>query len=253
MDRGTYAAASGGLVQMRKLEVVNNNLANVNTVGFKREYIVGQNQTFEQTLASTLSLKDPYARGDHQRTPGVVDVQTATDFSPGPIKNTGNVLDVALRDPRDFFVVETPDGERYTRAGNFTLNEEAELVTVDGMRVMGDGGPINANGVNLSISPDGTVRAGGNVVGRLRVVRFEDPSGLQRVGGSRFTLPAGAPGPADTEPQVLPQALEMANVSAITSVLELIMTNRAFDMYTRSSRSIDEMNQQAIQQVGRRR
>lgn len=253
MDRGTYSSASGGLVQLKKLEIINNNLANVNTAGFKRQMIVGKAQSFEETLASTINSTDVFARGDHERTPGVVNVRTVTDFSPGPIKNTGNPLDAALLNPTDFFVVTTPQGEQYTRAGNFTVNDAGELVTMDGMQVMGDGGALVANGPGVKITSDGSVTVNGARVGALRVVRFSDTSELTPVGNTRFALPAGSPEPAGVQAELEPQALEMANVSVINGVLELISTNRAFDLYTRSARTIDEMNTASITQVGRRR
>jgi len=252
MDRGTYAAASGGLLQFRKLEVANNNLANVNTPGFKKQILVGQVQSFDQTLAKMVSGEDPFASGDHARSPGTINERTSTDFTPGPIKYTGNPLDVALRHPNDFFVINTAEGERYTRAGNFSLNEAGEIVTPDGNQVVGDGGAITANGPGLSISPDGSVRVNGNLAGKFKIVRFEDPSNLQRVGSTRFEAGQGNQ-PAQVDAELEPNALEMSNVSAITSVIDLITSNRAFDMYTRSAKTIDDMNSQAISQVGRRR
>ena len=253
MDSGTYTAASGGVYQLQKLDVVNNNLANINTPGFKRQFLVGEEQSFEKTLAAVTASRDPYAKGDHDRSSGVTEIETATDFAPGPIKNTSNPLDVALLKPNDFFVINTAEGERYTRAGNFTLNAEGELSTVDGAQVAGDGGAIVANGVGVGISGDGSVRVNGTVVGKIRVVRFEDPKPLQHVGNSRFALGAGQAPPAQVDAEVEPQALEMSNVSAITTMIDLISANRAFEAYGKSARTIDEMNNQAISSVGRRR
>lgn len=253
MERGTYIAASGGLVQLRRLDVVNNNLANVNTPGFKRQILVGDLQQFEDTLASVVAQNDPYAKGDHDRTPGTVNLRTQTDFTPGPIKNTENPLDVALRNPKDFFVVNSPEGPLYTRAGNFTLTPEGELVTVDGFAVQGDGGAITANGPGANITPNGTVLANGLQVGKLQVVRFDDPQVLEPVGATRFRLKAGGVGPQQVEPALAEQSLEMANVSAITSMIDLIIANRGFEMYTKSAQAIDNMNQTAISQIGRNR
>lgn len=252
MERGTYVSASGGLVQLRKLDIVNNNLANVNTPGFKKAMLVGSMQTFDQTLASLVVKSDPYAKGDHDRTPGAVDLQTVTDFTPGPIKNTGNVLDVALRNAKDFFVINTPQGQRYTRAGNFTLNETGEISTADGFPVSGDGGPIAVSGSPLTIAPNGTVTVNGAAVGRLQVVRFEEPSGLIREGGARFALGQGQAAPTPVEPEVEVGALEMSNVSAISSMIDLISASKGFEMYTKTAQAIDTMNQTAISQVGRR-
>jgi flagellar basal body rod protein FlgG len=257
MDIGTYVATSSGVLQMRKLEVQNNNLANINTVGFKGQYIVTEAQSFDNTLASTVEDKDPFAESDQSRFKNVRGTRTQIDFSQGAIQRTGNPLDAALRNPKDFFVVNTPQGEMYTRAGNFTLSANGELVTADGYQVMGDGGPIVAQAPGVEILPNGAVRAGPNaaggvpnIIGRLRVVRIENTSGLQAVEGVRFKG-AGVQA-VNTEPFVEPQSVEMSNVSAITGMVDLITTNRAFDAYTKAVQSFDTINQTAINQVGRR-
>lgn len=252
MDRGTYIAASGAFAQMRKLEIVNNNLANLNTAGFKKEILVGKEQSFDETLASVVAANDPYAKGDHDRTPGVVDLQSKTDFSPGPIKETGNKLDLALRNPNDFLVVSTASGPRYTRAGNLTLNENNELATQDGVAVSGEGGPITVPPGALSISANGVVFSNGIQAGKLQVVRFEDPSTLRREGGARFFQPPAAAAPTAVEPELINESLEMANISVINSMLDLVSVSRTFDMYTKATQSVDQLNQVAISQVGRR-
>lgn len=252
MDRGTYVSASGGLVQLRKLDVVNNNLANVNTVGFKKEMLVGETQTFDETLAKLVEGQDPFARPDHQRMPGVVHVRSVTDFSPGPVRQTGNALDVALRNPNDFFVVNTANGQRYTRAGNFTINENNELSTVDGVPVVGDGGAISINSGVVNIAANGAVLVNGAQVGRLQVARIAEPSSLVREAGTRFALAPGQPAPTTVEADVIPSSLEMSNVSVVSSMVDLITTSRSFDLYTKAAQSIDQLNQTAIGQVGRR-
>jgi len=251
MDIGTYAAASLGIVQLRKLEIQNNNLANVNTVGFKRQILVTSPEDFKDTFAKEFEGKDPYASGDQKRVATLNEVATHTDFSMGAIKSTGNPLDVALRNANDFFVVNTPQGRMYTRAGNFTLDANGALVTQDGMQVQGDGGAIIAQGAGADIGADGTVRAGGNIVGRLQVVRFGDTKGLQPVEGTRFKIASGQQ-PAPVEGFMEPRALEMSNVSAVTGMIDLITTNRAFDAYTKAAQTIDSLNQAAITQVGKR-
>jgi len=253
MDRGIYAAASNGLAQIRKLEVVSNNLANINTVGFKKQIITADVQTFDQTLANAVVQNDPYAEPDHRRTPAAVNIRAQTDFAPGPIRDTGNPLDAALRHAKDFFVIETPNGQQLTRAGNFTLNQDGQIVTQDGLPVQGDGGAITVSGAGLSIAPDGSVLVNGQRVARLRIVRVEDPTQLERVGATRFVPRNGAPAPVDVDGDIIPQALEMSNVSAISSVIDLIAAQRAFQMYARTAETIDGMNQVAIGQIGRPR
>lgn len=252
MDRGTYIAASGGLAQFRKLEIVNNNLANISTVGFKREVIEGEAQTFDNTLASIISSSDPYAKGDQARTPAVVNVGATTDFTQGPIQTTGNPLDVALRNTNEFFGVNTPQGLQYTRAGNFTLNSEGTLVTQDGFEVQGDGGALQVTGPNARIQSDGSVLAGNLIQGAIAVYKFEGNPQLERAGGNRFTIAKGGAAPAQVDPEIATGSLEMSNVSAITSVTDLMSAQRAFQMYSKAAESIDTINQAAINQIGRR-
>jgi flagellar basal-body rod protein FlgF len=253
VDKATYAAASGGLRQLRRLDIMSNNLANVNTAGFKRQVVVSSEQRFEETFASLLSDSQPYAKDDHERTPGTSDISTVTDFAPGSFTTTGRDLDAALPNPNDFFVVSTPQGPEYTRAGNFTLNEEGTLVTADGLSVQGDGGAITVAGANASIAPGGAVIVDGEQVGRLQVVRIAQPNLLERVASTRFrpVSPTVGATPLD-DPDVLTQALETSNVSAVEGMVEMVATNRAFEAYTKAARTIDEMNQTAITQVGRR-
>lgn len=253
MDRGTYISASSGLLQLRKLDIVNNNLANANTPGFKGQLLVSEQQSFDDTLAKMFENADPYARGDHNRTPGVVNIKAVTDFTPGPIKNTSNPFDVALRNPKDFLVVNTTEGTQYTRAGNLSLNAEGEITTADGQVVQGDGGALVVNGANVEITAAGIVRVDGEQIGKLQVVRFDNTENLERVSGARFQVRAGSPGPEEVDADLIPKSLEMSNVSAISSVVDLITANRAFGLYTKAATTIDQMNQSSIQEIGKRR
>ena len=254
MDRGSYITASSGLLQLRKLDVVTNNIANVDTPGFKKQLIVGETQNFNETFAKLIEKKDPYAKGDHARSPGVAHIKTATDFSVGAIKNTTNPLDVALRNPDEFFAINTANGTEYTRAGNFTMNSEGNLVTVDGYEVQGDGGPINIQGINPTISSGGIVRVNGAEAGQLQVVKIENPDEMERKGSTRFAIKKDSKSSAlPVTPDLVPQSLEMSNTSVITSMVDMITTNRAFELYTKVAQSIDGMNQVAITQVGKAR
>lgn len=245
MDRGIYAASSGGLQSVRRLEIVSNNLANVNTVGFKAERLQSRQQEFADTLAGTMLDGSARAKGDFERAPGVVSTATVTDFSPGPIESTGNPLDVALRSPNQFFVVTTPEGEHYTRAGNFTVNVEGQLVTQDGLPVVGDGGPISVPPGKVDISASGTVTVGNQNVGRLRVVQFDDLNQLERAAGTRFKISGGNP-PQTVEGDLVPGALEQANVGVVDAMVDMINAQKAFEAYTKSVRTIDELNERAV-------
>lgn len=259
MDRGTYSSAAAGILQLSKLEIINNNLANLNTPGFKGQVVVSKEGEFQDTLAGAMERKKPYAREDYARTPGVSGVEAITDFRLGPIEQTGQPLHAALRNPNDFFVVRSPDGPLYTRAGNFSLDSEGRLVTADGMPVIADGGEIVVNQGIPAVTSGGFVQVTGlpggltQNAGRLQIVRFDDLTGLQRVGASKFRVPDGAAQPEPVaNPSVVPKSIETSNISAIQAIVDLIATNRGFELYTKSARSIDSMNQVAIQRVGRR-
>ena len=252
MDRGTYIAASGGLAQFRKVEVVSNNLANASTVGYKRELITTEAQEFDQTLASEISRDNVFAKPDHDRTQGVAQFKNYTDFSAGAIQSTGNPLDVALRDPKHFFAVNTDQGLQYTRAGNFTVNSEGILVTQDGYPVQGDGGPIQIAGPNPKILGDGSISVNGAIQGSVGVFRFEDTKDLRRAGGNRFSIAQGVPAPEQVSASLVTESIELSNASAINSVTDLMTAQRAFQMYTKVADSIDTINQVSINQIGRR-
>ncbi|MCB0345859.1 MAG: flagellar hook-basal body protein [Bdellovibrionales bacterium] len=251
MDRGLYTAASGGLARTRELDIVSNNLANVNTVGFKAQRIITHQQSFSDTLASTLSDNDPSAQGDFDRTPGVVTAGTVTDFSQGPIRNTENPLDVALTQPNTFFVVNTPEGETYTRAGNFTLDAERNLVTADGMAVSGGGGQITLPPGKVTIRDNGAITVEGEQVAALRVVRIDDLKSLERTDGARFKLAGGGQAEGIDNPRVIPGAVEMPNFNVVEAMVQMIDTQRAFESYQKSVRTIDELNEESLR-VARR-
>ena len=252
MDQGSYVAASDGILQFAKLDVVNNNLANINTTGYKKQILIGAERTFDETLASQLASGDPYVKADYDRSHGVEEVGTYTDFSLGSIKETGNPFDVALTHPNDFFAVETGEGIQYTRAGNFTLNAEGTLITSEGYPVVGDGGALVVDGSQAYITASGALMVDGENVGTLQVTRFEDVQNLQPKGGCRFALRDGATTGENVEANLVPGAVELSNVSAVSSIIDLISTNRAFSLYEKTARTIDEMNNIAVQQVGRR-
>ncbi len=252
MDRGTYAAASDGVMQLRKLDIVANNLANTKTAGFKKQMLIGDTQTFDQTLASLDKLNDPYAKYDQERTPGIVNTKAVTDFTVGSIEQTNNPLNVALRNENEFFMIQGDNGETlYTKAGDFTLNESGEVVTHEGRYVIGGGGAVATEGGAVRISSSGDVLDDGNSVGKLSVVKIDDLTTLERVGENCFRIMEGtSPLIEDVEPNLIENSLEMSNVSAITSVLDLMTAHRGFQLYTQTAQSIDQMNQTAITKIG---
>jgi len=250
MSSDIYTAASAGLYAMRKLEVVSNNLANANTVGFKAQRLVSREQSFEDTLASKLPNMPARAEIDHLRAPGVVDIETMTDFELGAVNDTGNPLNVAIAKPNNFFVVQTDQGEAYTRAGNFTLNSNGELVTPDGNPVMGEGGPIALPPEGApKISSGGAITVNNEIVGQLRVVEFDDLTKLERAEGTRFTAKDGA-APRDVEANLVTGALEMPNISIVSSMIDMIEASRSFESYTKVAQELSSLTDATIRRAG---
>lgn len=206
----------------RQLDVIANNVANMNTNGFKSDGSV-----FHEYLM-------PNARSDHfvgrdRRLSYVHDRATWSDMRAGSVQDTGNPLDVAI-DGNGFLAVQTPRGERYTRNGALQVNAAGELVTSEGFRVLGDGGPIvlQPQDRNVAIARDGTVSAGNIQRGKLRVVDFAQRGRLQKDGASNFMAPNGM------QPQPAPQArllqgvIERSNVQGVLEMSRLIEVTRTY-------------------------
>src|SRR6266568_1471999 len=188
MNSGMYAALSGNLVAMKRLDVISNNLANANTPGFKKDRLM-----FESLLAG--ATPQP-SNGQ----PVLAENSFYTDFSPGPVKQTGNTLDMAL-EAEGFFVVDTPEGRAYTRQGNFQRDGSGRLVNQDGYAVMGNG-PISVTGSKVVVNERGAVSVDGVQIATLEIVDFPKPYALQKVGNGLF-IPADPQ--AATQPVRNPQ------------------------------------------------
>jgi len=222
----TYTAMDA---RLKLVDVIANNLANANTTGFKRDF----GQILENEFGS--------------------EAATQLDVSPGQVVSTGNELDAALNGP-GFFVVETPNGERYTRAGNFSLSSNGELVTKEGMKVLStSNSPISLGEGKVEIHDGGVVTVDGNEIATLKVVTFNDITKLQKEGLSRFVW-RGAPGGIQvvSEPEVRGGYLERSNVSAIDEMVHLMSAYREFEAVQRALRTLmNEMDGRLIQESGR--
>jgi flagellar basal-body rod protein FlgG len=239
--KGIAAAASGMLPQLKRQEIITNNLANAGTAGYKRDRL------FVQQLDRAQAGAAP-TEADWQ-VPNLLGVQI--DFSAGPMDRTGNPLDLALAGD-GFFVISTPDGERFTRNGHFTLTNEGVLTTADGNAVMGEGGEIRLPAGTTNIGPDGTISVDGQTVGKLRIARFADPSALVRAGSSLFAV--GTPGvaPEDMDNAAVRQGmLERSNVSTIEEMVSMITTFRFYEADQRAVQMQDGALGRVVNELGR--
>jgi len=242
MAGGTYTALSGLRTRMEQLDRLASDIANVKTSGYKAERVTthtAERPDFARTLQSAIDV-----------TPG----PGRLDFRPGSMERTGRDLDVAI-EGRGFFVVETPNGDRYTRNGNFARQADGTITTADGMPVQGTDGPlrITAPGA-LSVDADGTVRAGAQHVGRLRVVDFDDYARLEREDLGRFRAPRDAqPAEAGENVAVRGGLLESSNVSVADRMVAMTDLARNFEALQRGlSLLMNEVDGRAAQELGRR-
>lgn len=241
MNSGLYAALSGNLAAMRRLDVISNNLANANTAGFK-----GDRLQFESVLAA--NRRQPQTAPNDS--PVFSGEQFFTDYSQGPLRQTGNTLDVAL-DGDGFFVVNTPQGRAYTRQGNFHLDAGGRLVTSDGYEVLG-GGPITINGGRVDIDAKGAVMVDGTPVGTLDIVDFQKPYALQKTGDCLFVPANPQETPtAATKTMVKQGILEESNVNVVSEMVRMIETSRYFDSCQKVVRSYDDITAKAANDLGR--
>jgi flagellar basal-body rod protein FlgG len=250
MNSGMYAALSGNINSMKRLDIISNNLANANTPGFKRDRLAFETQLKQ----ATESAVNPSGGGE--ATPVFSGDRFYTDFAPGPLQQTGNTLDLAIEGD-GFFTVNTPNGPAYTRQGNFRMDAAGKLVTADGNALSPDL-TIPNNATQITIGSDGTVSAylpGGTTpttVGTLQIVDFPKPYEFQKVGSALFvpTDPQVTPGPA-VNATVSQGAIEGANVSTISEMVMLIENSRYFEACTKVVKSFDDMASKAANELGK--
>ena len=222
MENTTYVALSRQATLRRQMDVVANNLANMSTHGYKSgQMMFVEHLTKSKGGESLLTPKLAYVR----------DIATMTDTKPGAIESTGNPLDVAIQG-EGYFVVQTPEGEHYTRNGRLQLDNTGQLVNQLGQPVLADGGApliFAPEDTEIVISQDGTVSTNNGELGKLRVVRFDNDQLLERTSGAQFTTTEGNPAQDVDDPTVLQGAVERSNVEPILEMANMITVHRAYD------------------------
>ena len=250
MENALLVGLSRQMVLGRALDVVANNIANVNTTGFK-----GDNPIFEQYLMP-VARENRFPQPD-QPVSFVDSKGTWRDLRAGPIEHTGNPLDVAINGD-GYLTVQTANGERYTRSGSLQINAQGQLVTADGAPVVGDSGPIVFQNTDhsVSISPDGRVSVveGGAtnteaLRGTIRLVRFDQPQLLQKEGDNTYSAPAGVAPTPDPSSRLVQGSIEKANVSAVVQMTRLIDISRAYQQVANLLQNESDLHKTAIQQL----
>ena len=244
MDSGLYSAYSGLRVNSDILEILSNNLANVNTTGFKSD------QAFLRVFNNAVNdSNDPLDRvvNDSSVVEGAF-----TNFQPGAIRLTGRDLDVAL-DGRGFFAVQSPTGAMYTRNGTFQLDGTGRLITSEGLEVLGGAGPIQLPPGKITISKGGEIQVDGSTVDTLQVVDFPDTRILEKAGNSMFRVRTSDDvQPVSVETPVIQGSLEQSNVNSIHEMMLMINIMRQFESLQKSIYTLmNTVVDRSINQIGR--
>ncbi len=250
MENALLIGLSRQMILHREIDVVANNIANLNTTGYKAD-----NALFEEYLMPVASA-DQFAQPD-RRLSFVQDRSTWHDLSQGPVEQTGNPLDIAI-DGEGFLVVQTPRGERYTRNGALQVNAAGELVTSDGFRVVGESGPIKLQTLDrdIMISKEGsiTVREGKSATsdairGKMRLVAFDRNQSLRKDGSSTFAPPAGVTPRAAENSRVVQGAIEKSNVRGVVEMTRMIEITRAYTQVAGLLQNQSDLRRNAIEKL----
>jgi flagellar basal-body rod protein FlgF len=243
MENTFLVSLSQQLAARRSMEVIANNLANVSTPAFKREEV--QFQEYVTPVQATEA-----EGGGTTNISFVLDHGVARDLSEGNVETTNAPFDFALSGG-GYFVVQTPQGERYTRNGHFMLDEGGRLVTGDGFPVQGEGGEIaiQLEDGDLHAASDGMLSTDQQQIGKLRVVGFADERALRKAGSSFYTAEGQAP-TAAANVRVSQGMIEKSNVEPVLEIAHMIEVMRAYQSCASLTQSGEDMLRQAIEKLG---
>lgn len=258
MLKNIYSPLSGALAQERVMEVIANNLANINTTAFKGDAV-----TFSLLESEPYkSYKDPLPpanykvdldkvmplRGNDMSYTSIAEVER--DLSQGTAIGTQNPFDLMIEGD-GYFSVQTPDGPRYTRAGDMTLSPDGALVTKAGHPVMGEKGAIYLRGTEFQVNQRGEIYQDGQLMDRLLVHRFDDEKQLERVGNNYFFYESDPEAVHRVDhPQIQQGYLEGSNVNAIKNLTAMIIAHRSYEAYQKAVSNYDQIMDKSSNTIG---
>lgn len=241
MQNAELISLSRQIALQRQLNVVANNLANINTDGFKASDLLFEDYIMPEGSNGTVE-------GADQDLHFTYNWSTQHNMTSGSIEETGAPFDVAL-EGEGFFSVQTEAGERYTRSGSFHLDSSGTLVDVNGNAVLTDGGPIQfaSSETDVVIGRDGSISSSAGAKGKLKLSEFADPQALAQEGNTYFSGPAGT---TATDTSVLQGSIERSNVSGVTEMSNMIQVTRAYQTLANLLEKQDELRSSAIRTLG---
>lgn len=257
MQDSMYSAMFGAMCQEHRLDIIANNLANVNTTGYKQDRV-----SFEDTMiqyahekimqpVQSLQDKELFPRPLHMSKVRLA--QEQVDFTQGPLKPTGGPLDLAISGD-GFFKVRTEVGDFFSRNGNFQVGPDGTLVTNQGFPVLAGGAPVVLpQGAKITVDPSGQIFADQELLGQLDISTVDDLTAMKKYGANLYTIDEetdAAEVPADAA-QVAQGYLEAPNVNVVEEMVNMIETHRAFEAYQKIITNTREVDQKATTQVGK--
>lgn len=239
---GIYTAYTGAQTAMQSVNTISNNLVNSETTGFKADMVAAQSYGQHEVINAETGEVVGYSCYGSQPS------EVFTSLAQGSFKMTGKSHDLAING-ESYFLVQSGDGQTYlTRDGNFFVDDQGYMVNAQGMRYMGENGPIQVNSSNVVVEPDGSVYADGVYVDTMAFGVPTDPSQLKKASGNMFTGPYTT---SEIEGEVIQGALEMSNVDVGTEMTNLIASQRSYQTCAELIQMMDQVYAKSTNEVGK--
>ncbi|MCX5807258.1 MAG: flagellar hook-basal body protein [Proteobacteria bacterium] len=240
MIKGIFSTLSGKFLTERRMDIISNNIANASTPGYKMMRPVFNVEKSDSNSVTNNQQQDTYTNF----------ADSYIHFSNAPLVESGNKLDIGIEGD-GFFVISTKDGPMYARNGQFAINKEKKLVTLDGSSVLGQSGEIRVEGADVRIEGDGSIFVDKTFVDKLKIVDFKDKKDLRNYGNSMFINMNQDNIETTPETYTIKQGFyETSNVDVIKEMIELMSTLRAYESYTKVDQFFSDMMSKIIN-VGR--
>lgn len=258
MIRGLYTSTMGLQDNEKRLEIISNNLANVNTNGFKKDKPATSSfsDVMTQIIGGEQEESGSSKKNIGKLALGVGINEVVTDYKQGSLVKTDNPLDFAITNSNlSFFCIDVANGsgqtqEMYTRDGAFTINSLGQLVTKDGNIVKGENGSITLKGTNINVNSDGTIVEDGQVVDKLLIKEFADSKGLKKQGNNLIADTANSQ-TEESNGQIVQGSTETSNVNSINEMVDMINVMRAYESNQKVLQAHDQTLQKAVNEVGK--
>ncbi len=255
MNKGIYIATSGSLAQERAMDIIANNMANMNTSGYKADRMLFQTYLSkahapDSAAPTSNEIKTGATQNKTEDTAYMFSSQSYTNYEQGALQKTGNTFDIAL-DGDGFLAVQTPLGERYTRGGAFKIDAGGDLVTADGFKVSNqNGNAIHVGNDEFSVREDGLITVSGGGTEQFKIVNFADRTQLKKSGQGLFVAEAGMETAAPTA-AVRQGYLEASNINPVAEMTRMITALRTYEAFQKAVHSNDDMTTRLIADVAR--